>query len=62
VPGHPTDENLSVGTPIIHPCATPARQFSASNPARRTSGLSEHAPQWNHRGGQVRRSKTLKHR
>ena len=31
------------------------RRFRASRPVRKTSGISEHAPEWDHRGGQARR-------
>ena len=40
-------------------CAYPQKTgFRAYCPTRRTSGLSEHAPQWDRRGGQTRRYKT----
>ena len=61
VHNHSTDEDLSVGTPSTT-CFPGITQFSASGPARNTSGLSEHAPQWDHRGGQARRSKNFERR
>ena len=69
VPKRPSDEDLSPeprihylrrkgpkASHLPHP-ALSMPHFRASRPYRKTSGLSEHAPQWDHRGGQARRFK-----
>ena len=57
---------MSPGT-MPNPPVTPLQpgfnaSFSALSPARKISGLSEHAPQWDHRGGQARRSRNSQRR